>query len=94
MPGRAATAALLAEAAGYRDFRGINVGYGRLARRLAETIGCAPRTPHLLLLAEFAKPATLTNRHWVLILRPAFVAGWKRAGLATGPRPRSRLQSP
>ena len=85
MPGRAATAALLAKEAGYRDFRGINVGYGRLARRLAETIGCAPRTPHLLLLAEFAGPATLTNRHWVLILRPAFVAGWERAGLATGP---------
>ena len=76
--GRASTATKLAKAAGYKDFRGVNICYGRLAR----CIGGQLKRPDesLLLLVEFIAPRGVSNKDWVLVMRPEFAAGLKAAG--------------
>lgn len=69
-PGRASTAAKLAIAASYKNHGGVNLHYGILAKRIGEALG-APE-PHLGLLLEFNRPASLTNAHWILSMKPKF----------------------
>jgi hypothetical protein len=51
--------------------------YGKLAKQIGAFIG--KRKPHLSLLVEFVKPPTVTNRQWILVMRPEFAKGLKRA---------------
>lgn len=76
-PGRAATAKRLAEAAGYKDHRGVNLHYGRLAKRIGRELGRSEA--RLSLLVDFAPPRSLTNREWVLVMHPQFAKALKRA---------------
>lgn len=75
-PGRALTATRLGQAAGYQDFRGINLCYGRLADKIGAGLG--HQNAHLNMLVEFAPPKTVTNKEWVLIMRPAFADALKQ----------------
>lgn len=77
-PGRAATVTRLAKAVGYRNYRPINLHYGKLARRIGEALG-QPNAP-LSLLAAVAKPESISNREWVLIMHPQFAAALKGEG--------------
>jgi hypothetical protein len=76
-PGRAATATQLAEKAGYVDHRGINLWYGRLATEIGQLVGRPDAK--LSLLVEFVRPESLTNREWILVMRPEFAEALKRA---------------
>src|SRR5258707_13063131 len=74
---RALTVTMLGDRVGYRSYRGINVHYGILAKQISEKLGI----PHqgLSLLCDFFKPGEITNEHWVLVMRPEFADGLKRA---------------
>jgi hypothetical protein len=76
-PGRASTATVLADKVGYRGFGGINLVYGKLAKQIGEFIG--RRKAHLSLLVEFVRPPTVTNKHWILVMRPEFAEGLRQA---------------
>ncbi|GAB2489126.1 hypothetical protein [Arenimonas alkanexedens] len=77
-PGRAQTATRLAQAAGYVDFRGINLWYGRLAEKVGSALG--HKNAGLALLVDFAPPRSVSNREWVLIMRPEFAEALKQSG--------------
>jgi hypothetical protein len=77
-PGRAATAIALAERVGFKRNIGINVSYGRLAKQIGMLIGV--QNPNLSLLFEVVRPTTATSREWILVMRPEFADGLKRAG--------------
>ena len=77
-PGRAQTATKLAQAAGYENFRGINLWYGRLADKIGAALG--HKNANLALLVEFAPPRSVTNKEWVLMMRPAFADALKQVG--------------
>jgi hypothetical protein len=77
-PGRALTATRLAEKVGYKDYRGINLWYGRLAAKIGPLVG--ESGARLSLLVDFVKPRAVTNKEWVLVMRPEFAEGLKRAG--------------
>jgi hypothetical protein len=77
-PSRSSTASKLARAARYKDFRGVNICYGRLAKRVASQLS---RTNESLgFLVEFIKPRAVTNKDWVLVMRPEFAEGMAAAG--------------
>jgi hypothetical protein len=77
-PGRARTARNLAKDAKYQSWRGINLQYGLLAEALANEIGVKGFGIEIILTG--AKPKTVTNREWVLIMRPEFADALKQAG--------------
>lgn len=77
-PGKALTAKRLAQNVGYKNYRGINLLYGILAAKIGLLVG-QPNSG-LLLLVEFASPKSITNKEWILIMRPEFAEGLKRAG--------------
>lgn len=77
-PGRALTMRRLAEAAGYKSYRGVNLWYGKLAHAVGNEM--RRKSISLGLLVEFARPRTLTNTEWVLVMRPEFAKALKSAG--------------
>jgi hypothetical protein len=77
-PGRALTARRLAQAVGYKSYRGINLWYGRLAARIGPMVGNPGAG--MLILVEFAPPKSLTNKEWILVMRPEFAQGLRLAG--------------
>jgi hypothetical protein len=77
-PGRAVTATVLAERVGYKGYNGIDLWYGRLAKQIGAFVG--ERNPDISLLVELVRPPTVTNREWILVMRPEFAVGLKRAG--------------
>ncbi len=72
------TATGLAHAAGYENYRGVNLHYGRLARSIGEALGM--RGAKLSLLTEFVKPNALTNDEWILVMRPEFAEALDEIG--------------
>lgn len=72
------TASGLAKAAGYRSFDGINLRYGLLAKRIGAAMG--KRNVDITLLIEGVKPRSVTNRDWLLSIRPEFAAALKEVG--------------
>jgi hypothetical protein len=79
--GRAATMTQLARAAKYVSFHGMNLQYGLLATRLGSAMG--RYNASLTLLVDFIPPRGVTNREWVLVMKPKFAAALKRAGWVT-----------
>lgn len=77
-PGRASTASNLARAAGYKNFNALNLQYGTLARRIGDALG--EHNVQLGLLVEFNEPASLTNEHWILSMKPAFADALREMG--------------
>ena len=72
------TATRLGKAAGYMNYRGVNLWYGKLADRVGTQLGHTGAG--LNLLVEFAPPKSITNKEWVLIMRPALADALKQAG--------------
>jgi hypothetical protein len=77
-PGRAVTATMLAEQAGYKGYSGIDLWYGSLAKQIGTFVG--ERNPAISLLVELVRPPRVTKREWILVMRPEFAVGMKRAG--------------
>jgi hypothetical protein len=77
-PGRMLTMARLADAAGYKSCDGANLGYGNFAIR----IGGAMRIcdPNINPAGDLIRPKEVSNRDWVLILKPPVAAALKRVG--------------
>jgi hypothetical protein len=78
--GRVSTMTLLAEAAGYASFSPANLHYGGLARRIGKHLAISEPTvrvpaaadAYLSLLGDFIPPETVTNAHWLLVMKPEF----------------------
>jgi hypothetical protein len=68
----------LAERVGFKGSIGINVSYGTLAKQIGWLIG--EESPNISLLFEVVRPTTVTSREWILVMRPEFADGLKRAG--------------
>lgn len=68
----------LARAAGYKDFRGFNLQYGILAKRIGAALG--RKGARLELLVEFAQPGELKNEEWLIFMRPEFFRALKTVG--------------
>ena len=81
-PGRATTAAKLARAVKYQSWRAINLRYGLLAQAIADAM--RKESTGLGLLMEFAEPKTVTNEHWILVMRPEFANALRHAGWISG----------
>jgi len=89
--GRVSTMSLLAEAARFTSFSPANLHYGGLARRIAKHLAISEPTlrlptesdAYLSLLVDFIKPETVTNKQWLLVMKPEFAealvaSGWIR----------------
>ena len=76
--GRAATMTQLAKAAKYQRFTGVNLRYGMLANRIGQELGIPDA--RLSLLVDFIAPQGVTNREWVLVMKPRFAAALERSG--------------
>src|SRR5947207_13187633 len=70
----------LATAAGYRAFTGVNLQYGWLARRIGNILGHPLPRPRIGLLVEFVDPPRISNRNYVLHMKPAFASALRSAG--------------
>ena len=68
----------MAESAGYKDYRGFNLQYGLLARRIGEVMQI--QDARISLLVEFTAPKSLKNQEWLIFMRPEFAAALKCAG--------------
>jgi len=77
-PGHALTAAKLAKAARYKSWAGLNLQYGLIAKKVGEAMHA--KDFHLGSLVDFAPPNSVTNKHWVLIMKPEFARALKQAG--------------
>jgi hypothetical protein len=78
--GRAATMTALANAAGYSSYGGVNLQYGLLAASIAKALRLKPPRTRTELLAEFVWPESLSNREFILVMRPAFARALKDVG--------------
>ncbi|MEQ1758341.1 MAG: hypothetical protein ABL986_08500 [Vicinamibacterales bacterium] len=81
--GRALNMRSIAKAAGYKNYRGGNLQYGRLAERIAQKLG--QRQDAFSLLVEFVPPKGksadhISNEEWILIMREPFSTALKRVG--------------
>lgn len=80
--GRALNMRRIAEAAGYRSWRGGNLQYGLLAERIGRQMGYS--NADINLLVEFIEPRgkrsreDISNDEWILVMRPAFADALKR----------------
>jgi len=72
-PGHAPTTTLLADAAKYDGYKGINLQYGILAAKIEQELGLAASSRiGLEQIVDLVKPAAVTNDHWILIMKDAF----------------------
>jgi hypothetical protein len=77
-PGRAVTATALAEQVGFKDCSAISASYGKLAKQIGMLIG--EECPNISLLFEVVRSRTTKSGEWILVMRPEFADGLKRAG--------------
>jgi hypothetical protein len=77
---RITTMRKLAHAAGYKRYGGVNLQYGGLARRIAHILNRPLPRIRVSLLVEFIQPEEVSNRHYLLRMRPAFAAALRSAG--------------
>jgi hypothetical protein len=72
----------LAERVGFKGSIGISVVYGTLAKQIGMLVG--EESPNISLLFEVTRSTTATSRAWILVMRPEFADGLKRAGWIEG----------
>jgi hypothetical protein len=72
--GRVSTMSNLARAAGYRGYGGVNLQYGILAKRIAKVLHRPVPAIRVEVVAEFVEPTKISNKDWVLHMRPAFAS--------------------
>jgi hypothetical protein len=68
-PGRAITARQLAEAVGFRDWRGVNLQYGTLAKRVCDALGVTIDGDNLFVLATFVRDPGIDDGECQLVMR-------------------------
>lgn len=78
---RGLNARKLAKAAGYKNYRGINLHYGLLAARIAKEMN--RHDAGIELLVDSLLPDQASNQEWVLLMRPNFARALKEAGWVT-----------
>jgi hypothetical protein len=73
----------LAERIGFKGSIGINVSYGTLAKQIGWLIG--EECPNISLLFEVVGSTPAKSGEWILVMRPEFADGLKRAGWIAEP---------
>ena len=81
--GRAANMRLLAKKARYKGWRGMNLQYGILAKKIGEAAGRSKAG--ITLLVELVPPKgksaeNISNSEWILVMREEFARALKAAG--------------
>jgi hypothetical protein len=76
-PNYVSTARKLAEKAGYKNWRGMNLQYGLLGSRISRRLNAPPA--NLALLARFIGRNKLANKEWLVLMKPSFAKAVKRA---------------
>ncbi len=76
-PDHQITATELADGVGYKNFRGVNLQYGRLAYLLCQVLNRS--FPYYVsILATFISPAENPSGEWLLVMRPEVVQALER----------------
>jgi hypothetical protein len=70
---------LLAEKAGYKGHGAINLGYGKLAKKIRAMLHLRRRSPELSLLVDLVRPPSVTNTQWIFVMRPEFANALRSA---------------
>lgn len=78
--GRVSTMTKLAEAAGYKNYGGVNLHYGGLAHEIAVKLGRRPPATKVTLLVDFVPRKQISNKDWVVHMKPAFASALRSAG--------------
>src|SRR5205814_1597616 len=78
--GRVETMSNLASAAGYQAYTGVNLQYGWLARRIGKNLRLPLPRPRIGLLVDFVDPPRISNRNYVLHMKPAFASALRSTG--------------
>ncbi len=68
-PGRTTTARRLAEAVGFQDWRGVNLQYGTLAKRVCDALGVAVDGDSMFALATFTRDPGIDQGECQLVMR-------------------------
>ena len=69
-PGQSMTARQLAEAVAYKDYRAVNLQYGKLAGKLCEALNVMVKEDKVYVLASFAREPEISAGECQLIMRP------------------------
>ena len=69
-PNHTTTASDLAKAVGYEDFRGVNLQYGLLGKRLRNVLNYRGKGQASYVLAKFLPPGTVNNSEWLWVMHP------------------------
>lgn len=82
-PGRAMTMRRLAKEANYDGWQGMNLQYGKLAKRIGEVAG-VPK-PRITLLVQFVpakgvSKAHISNSEWILVMDDKFAKAIRKVG--------------
>ena len=72
--GRVSTMSNLAKAAGYKNYGGVNLQYGSLAKRIGRILQRPLPATRVTLLVDFVDPESVSNRNWIVHMRPAFAS--------------------
>jgi hypothetical protein len=70
----------LAEAANYKSYGGVNLHYGGVAQRIATILGRKTPRTKVALLVDFVPRKEISNKDWVLHMKPAFAAALRAQG--------------
>ncbi len=76
-PNQVSIARELATKAGFKNWRAVNLHYGTLGKRLSRELGTVPA--NLSLLVRFVPPGKLTNKEWLVMMRPEFAAALRKS---------------
>lgn len=76
-PNQVSIARELAKQAGFKSWHAVNLHYGTLGKRLARELGTGPS--RLSLLVRFVPPGRLTNKEWLVMMRPEFAAALRKS---------------
>lgn len=74
------TMSRLADAAGYGNYGGVNLQYGGLASRIAKVLKRPTPTTKVALLVDFIDRRSISNKDWVLLMKPSFARALRMAG--------------
>src|SRR5258708_17892221 len=78
--GRVMTMSRLADAAGYGNYGGVNLQYGGLASRIAKVLKRPTPTTKVALLVDFIDRRSISNKDWVLLMKPSFARALRMPG--------------
>jgi hypothetical protein len=78
--GRVSTMSRLAEAADYKNYGGVNLQYGRLAKQIAKILRRPIPPTKVAILVDFIERQKISNKNWVVHMRPAFASALRSAG--------------